>query len=508
MKRYVIIILIALYTFSVQTSWSGDTKVIKTIVVLPFVNLSGKALPLDFTRALYDYLVKEERFELIPQDVLEQFLIERRIRQISLMNRATVRELGGRLDVDALIMGSINLLAGGNNPKVDVSAQLVETLGASIIWANSISYSGNDFAKLLGIGKIKSLTKLVEIAIEDLLKNMPDVFERDEKSNRGAAPFEIVQANFYPQVTKGRSSVGLMIEIREINARPTYINAIVQDKDIPLFTNEDGWYTGVFVSPHTEGLYALKLYIAGQSNKVFFADALAKLIVDNTPPVIAIASYNMLISPNQDGINDYALFSPVLLKTDILQEWSFDIRDKHGKLVRSAEGGEELPRGLIWRGENNAFKPVEDGIYFVQLIIKDRAGHETATDKVMVTVDRTAPAVEIVLDKIDAQLATFNVKSKEASEISEWNITIYDQHDELMGTFNGQLKLPLILSCTVKKNVNLQKDTFTYSLEIRDSAGNLSVLQKQPIKIQAPEETETSATTPAKKRKGQWLEDF
>lgn len=459
MKYIRTIALIALFSLGVQSSWAEDARRITTIAVIPFDNLSGGDLPLDFDQALHDWF-QGKKIKIISQDTLEQFFIKRRIRRTSEVNRAIVRELGETLDVDALIMGSINLLSGGNNPKVDISVQMVDTLDSSIMWVNSVSYSGNDFATLLGIGKITSLKKLVEIAVKDLLKDMPEVFEEAKESNRGPASFEIVQASFYPKVTKGGSSVGLMIEVREIAEKPTYINAIVQDKEIPLSFDGDRWYSGSFISPRAEGIYTLKLYVAGKPNKVFLLDALASIVVDNTPPLVTIASHTVLISPNNDGVNDYVLFSPALMRAENLKGWRFEVRDKHGELVRSAEGRGELPGELIWRGENDAFKPVADGTYFAQLIIKDRADHEAATDKVIIAVDRTFPAVEIIPGEIEGRVVTFNVKSKEINDILEWNITIYDQDEEIIGTFDGKLSLPPTLSCTVKKKLLISKKTF------------------------------------------------
>lgn len=528
MKKYVLaLLLITLFSFCAGITSAENKRGITTIVIVPFDNLSGEELTLDFTQALHDHF-NGTGFNIIARDRLEQFFIKRRVRRTRLIGRDIVREVGETFGADALIMGSINLLSEGENPRVDVSAQLVNSFDSSIIWSNSVVYSGNDFATFLGIGKIRSLKRLVEIAINDLLRDMPvqdtsEGFEGggeknkrdieqdtgDGKKERVAAPFEIVQAGFYPKVAPGGKSVGLVIEVREISERPTFMNAIVQDKDVPLFFDGDRWHSGSFISPRAEGVYTLKLYVAGKSNKVFFLDALASLVVDNTPPAVTIASHTVLISPNNDGINDYALFSPSLLRADAMEEWRFEVRDKHGELIRTAEGRGGLPTGLIWRGENDAFKPVGDGTYFAQLIIEDKAGHEVATDKVMVKVDRTAPAVELTLDKIEEQIVTFNVKGKNLGEIAEWDITIYDQDDAPIGTFSGQLNIPSTLSCTLKKKVLiLKKINFTYSLAIRDSAGNLSVLEKQPMKMQIPEETEIPAEAPVQKKEDQWLEDF
>jgi hypothetical protein len=478
----------------------GITK----IAVLPFDNLSDEYLPLNFTQIFHNCL-KQERFEVISQDVVERFFIRRRIRRISLINETIAQELRRTLGADVFIIGSVNALTGGNIPQIDMSVQMVDTIDASTIWMNSVSFSGDDFETLLGIGKIRSLEKLVEIAFENLVSNVPKVVEKKQAKQINMVPFEIVRASFYPKVVEGEKPVELIIEVREIAGRPTYMHAIVQDKSITLVQDGERWYRGSFTSPPLEGSYILKLYAIGGLNKVFFFDALASLGVDNTPPLVNMVSRGTYISPNNDSVNDYAIFFPMLLQADTLQEWIFEVRDKDGKLIRSEEGGDALPKGLIWRGENNTFQPVHDGTYFAQLLVKDQAGHESVTDKAMVVVDRSLPEVKIISGKINKDTVTFHVESKDTSKIVGWSITIYDSSDEVVGTFSGKEDLPSTLCCSIKKSPNKQ-DTFTCSLEIRDAAGNLLTVEKAPLKM--PASQADSLKTPANKKEDQWLEDF
>lgn len=491
-------------TFSAQISCAEKASAVTKIAVLPFDNLSDTNLPLNFTQTFQNHL-RRERFEVIPQDVLEEFFVKRRIRRISSINRAVARELRSTLGADVFIIGSVNALSEGDNPQVDISVQMVDTMDSSTIWMKSVSFSGDDFATLLGIGKISSLERLVAIAIEDLVEEVPKLFEKKRKKEIDMVPFEIVQASFYPRVIQGGKPLELMIEVREIAERPTYMYAIVQDKNIPLIRDGERWYRGSFISPRFEGSYILKLYAIGKLNKVFFFDALASLRVDNTPPLVSMISRTTLISPNNDGVNDYAIFFPALLKTETLQEWIFEIRDNDGQLIRSAEGVDELPKGLIWRGENNTFKQVQDGVYFAQLLVKDEAGHEAATDKVMIMVDRSFPQIKIIPGTIEEDKVIFNVESKDASKIEEWRIVIYDRSDEVIGTFSGKQNVPTTLCCAVKTTPD-QQDTFTYSLEIRDAAGNLLTIEKEPVELQAPKED--SFMEPADRNEEQWLEDF
>ena len=500
MKQYLVIFITLLF-FPIQTSWSEDIRGIKTIAIIRFDNLTSENYFIEFNKALYDYL-KRERFKVINKDILEQFFIKRRIRHIGSINRAVIRELGKALSVDAIVMGSINELSVDKNPRVDLSAQIVDTLDSSIIWMNSVSISGDDFATLLGIGKIRSIEKLIEIAVKDLFKDLPGAFELKIEKGMDMPPFEIVQARFYPKVVKGDSRLGLMVEFREITGKPKQIYALVEDIKTPLISDGGNWFTGSFQAPVVEGTYILKLHAYGEFDTLYIFDAMASLVVDNTPPLIDIISQNTFFSPNNDGVNDYVAFFPELLSTDLLKGWRFEVTDNEGKLVRSAEGGEELPTGLIWRGENNNFKQVNDGIYLGQLIVEDKAGHEVSTDKVMVILDRRLPEIEIVQGKIEDNIITFDVKCNNISEIVEWSIAIYNQKNENLGAFCGKQNLPSILSCVVNNSIDDKKENFFYSLTVRDAAGNILNVERQPVKLLEPDEIAEE------KKDVEWVDDF
>ncbi len=503
MKRYLIIFL--LLVFPLQISWSEDIRSIKTIAIIPFDNISGEdySMQFNFNNFLYDYLNKK-KLDLVNKNELEQFFIKRRIRNIGSIGRATVRELGKALGAEAIIIGSINELSGDKNPKVDISVQMIDTLDSSIIWMNSVSISGDDFATVFGLGKIKSIEKLVEIATKDLFKGLPDTFEVKKEKSTGMPPFEIEQAIFYPKEVKGDSQVGLMVEFREITCKPKQIYATFEGMKISLISDGGNWFTGSFQAPVVEGTYILKLYAYGEFNRLYIFDAMASLVVDNTPPLINITSHNTLISPNNDGINDYVVFFPELLSTDSLKSWRFEVTDKDGNLIRSAEGGEELPSGLIWRGENNNFKQANDGIYLCQLFVEDKAGHEVSTDKVLVVVDRRAPEIEIAQGKIENDIISFDVKCNNISEIVEWSSVIYNQNDECFGIFGGKQDLPSTLSCTLNSSIDDKKEKFFYSITVRDAAGNILNVERQPVKLYELYELDGVA----EKKDSEWVDDF
>ena len=246
----VLVVLLSLLALSGEILGAKTGIKIRKIAVMPFGSASVDGLSFDFTGLVRDRL-ENQKFIVIPQDVLEGFLVEKRVRRTDFLDRATIREMGAALGPDALMIGSVGMLAGGENPQVAASAQMIDCVDSSVVWANSVSYTGADFATFLGIGKINSLHKLVEVALTDLLEDLPTEVGVDDEQAR---PFEIAQARFFPQVLKGGQRTNVSIEVREIIGRLADMKAFVLDTEVDLETEDGRWYMGTFAAPSIEGL--------------------------------------------------------------------------------------------------------------------------------------------------------------------------------------------------------------------------------------------------------------
>jgi len=484
--------------------YGGEKSVkIKNVAVMPFGSFTVGAHPFDFTRLITDRLINN-KFSIIPQDILEEFLVKKRVRRTDLLDRATIREMGMSLNANALMVGSVGVLAGGENPRIAISAQLIDCIDSSLVWANTVSYTGEDFATLLGIGKIRSLQKLIEVAVADLMIGLPtEVHVHDEP----ARPFEITQAGFFPKVLKGGRTTHVSIEVREITGKVRDIKAFLLDTEVVLKSEDGRWYTGTLTAPSIEGEYPLRVYVTDQENTLFRMDDLAQLRVDNTPPEVAVSFRQGLISPNNDGIMDDILFFPELLKTDTLEFWGVEIADEAERIVRSEWGTGGLPGGFVWQGENNKYKQVEDGTYFCRLILEDKAGNRSVTPKKSIVVDTTPPEVNLVLaDEGDKEI-TLGVEIRDASGIGGWELIIYDRKGDQAGKFDGKGDMPRMLTCvkSAQGGPSPEKEGFlAYSLEISDIAGNRLERKKEPLKPPEPEKAEEELP----EKKEVWVEDF
>lgn len=430
-----------------QVFGAGKGVKIKTVALMPFGTFTVEDLSIDVTSVVTEDL-RKYNFNVISQDVLEDFLVKKRIRRTDFLDRPAIRAMGTVLKVDALLMGSVDLITGGENPQICMNAQMIDCVDASVIWANSVSRTGADYATFLGLGKITSLEKLVHIAVEELLKGLPGTVNLDSSS---VSPFEIIHASFSPSVLRGGEMAQLSLEVKEITGKVRDIKAFVLDSEIELKTKDGRWYSGAMTAPVVEGVYPLRIYISDRWNRMFNVDAMASVTVHNSPPEITLSPRRRLISPNNDGINDYVLFIPEILKAITLRSWKIEISNEDGRVVRSEDGMGALPEGFVWRGVDNEYKAVQDGIYFCRLVAEDEAGNMTSTLREKVVVDATAPKVAVAIAGESEEGMTLALKANDTSEIAYWELIVYDRTGSEAARFEGKGDIPGTLAAKVKK---------------------------------------------------------
>jgi len=424
---------------------------INTVAVMPFESITQPpaGVSIDMTQLVTESIIKK-KINVISHDLLESFLIKRRIRRANFIGRSIIREMGAALNIDAIIVGSVGLLEAGKNPRVAMNAQMIDCFDASVVWANSVSCTGSDFATFLGLGKITSLEKIVKIAVDDLLKGLPSSLNLHTSN---LLPFEIVRAGFSPKILRGGEMTTLCIEVREIIGNLRDIKAFVLDTDVALKTEDGRLYRGNLKAPVIEGVYPLKLYVTSQWNRLVSLDGLASLTVSNTPPEVTLVCRQTYISPNNDGINDYVSFFPELLKLSDLKGWEVEITDKDGIIVRTENRLGRLPDSLVWHGENNKYKRVKDGVYFCRLTAIDKAGNRAVTPKQMVVVDTTPPGVEVFLNHKDEEKIELDIRVPDADigKITDWMLIVYSEEDYEIGRADGMSDIPETLTFPVKK---------------------------------------------------------
>lgn len=147
---------------------------VKKLAVFPFRNLSKDPHAGEIvTQIFLAELSKKERFEVEELGNIIDFMVEQRLRIGTSLDRPRLRVLRKRYKIDAVILGSIlDFGERGGVPYVNLTARMVTTDTGKIIWKACIERNGDDYIKILDIGKIRSLNQLASIVVEELINSM------------------------------------------------------------------------------------------------------------------------------------------------------------------------------------------------------------------------------------------------------------------------------------------------------------------------------------------------
>ncbi|MBW2196190.1 MAG: hypothetical protein JRF37_11835 [Deltaproteobacteria bacterium] len=150
------------------------------------------------------------------------------------------------------------------------------------------------------------------------------------------------------------------------------------------------------------------------------------------------------------------LFIPEILKAITLKGWKVEITDGDGRIVRSEQGMGALPEGFVWRGVDDQYKAVKDGIYFCRLIAEDEAGNTTSTPEEKIVVDATPPKISVEIADENEKGVTLALKTDDVNQIGYWELIVYNTEGVKAAAFDGKGDIPsTLMVATVKKKLVL-----------------------------------------------------
>lgn len=163
------------------------------IALFPFENLTDNKDALTSVMPVLRSRLETKGLEVLNEDTLNRFLLKERIRATGYISSDIARKLREELNVDAILVGSINSFSNGENPQVGLSARLVDSSDGIILWADHVSAIGEDFTTILGLGTVRRLDRLIPKAIDKLLASfstMPPDKEIESTYKIAVMPFQ------------------------------------------------------------------------------------------------------------------------------------------------------------------------------------------------------------------------------------------------------------------------------------------------------------------------------
>ena len=146
-----------------------------------------------------------------------------------------------------------------------------------------------------------------------------------------------------------------------------------------------------------------------------------------------------VISPNRDGIKDIASFS---LTVPDNVKWTLKIHDEGGEIVRRYSGTGLRKEALMWNGQDDTGKLVNDGIYTAQFMVLDLRDYQVFQREVNVEVDTVptdfAITAEPLLIETSADVnntdsssetrgtntPTVHIQTPDLNQIMQWNLRL------------------------------------------------------------------------------------
>jgi TolB-like protein len=175
-----VLVLVCFFMLSKGIGFAESTQETERIVIMPFENFSEDIHAVDSVMPLIRKILEEKGFFVIDDASRDAFLLKERIRTTGCIGREAAKKMRQELNAKGIMMGSVNSFSNDVNPVIGLSARLVRTSDCSMIWANNISFTGEDFTTVLELGTIREIEKLRDKALDNLFSSL-NIYPPDQK---------------------------------------------------------------------------------------------------------------------------------------------------------------------------------------------------------------------------------------------------------------------------------------------------------------------------------------
>ena len=223
------------------------------------------------------------------------------------------------------------------------------------------------------------------------------------------------------------------------------------------------------------------------------------------------------ISPNGDGVQDIASFNLTVPEN---AKWTLEIRDERGETVKRYSGTGLREEALMWNGQNEAGKLVNDGTYSAQFTALDLQDYPYSQRHATVEVDtvptdfkiRAEPLLIESSSEADAEAKlsatritntpVIHVQTPDLDRIARWELKMVASGGDVIDSLDGDRPLSNTIAWNSRERplvVNRSED-YHFEMTLHDLAGNHSFqttslqfidlsLRKMPIKEVKVEDT-------------------
>lgn len=188
MKRIILVLLLLVFSASgcaVRGSIESysreniDIGFVRIIAVLPLENNSKDQYAPERVRNIaMTQILGRGLFDVVDKGVLDSFLHEEAINPGKPMDRQTLRRLGQRLNIQAVMLGTIDLAEETRKgsvayPEISITLRLLEVESGLVIWQASANESGDSaWRRLFGLASVGPFDVTLAL-VDNMLATIP-----------------------------------------------------------------------------------------------------------------------------------------------------------------------------------------------------------------------------------------------------------------------------------------------------------------------------------------------
>jgi len=145
-----------------------------TLAVLPLVNLSKYTEASEIVmNSLLVELLDLDVFEIVDPGIVDEVILQKRIRYTDRLPMETMQELGSRMGANYLLLGSIHQFDMITDrveilPVISISLRIVGSETGTIVWAATHTKRGDDTESIFGLGRIDTLERLTAVTVKEI----------------------------------------------------------------------------------------------------------------------------------------------------------------------------------------------------------------------------------------------------------------------------------------------------------------------------------------------------
>jgi len=158
-----------------------DHQKVRRVAVLPLFNRTGFSEASRISTSAYiAQMVTKTDYQVEFPGNIQNFLVRERIIIRDKIDLSTIELMHKRLGVDAVVLGEVIEFFGpagetgaSDTPLVHLSVRMVDAETGRILFMASHFRTGDDYMKIIGIGKIRSTTALAQKVAGEIVDKMP-----------------------------------------------------------------------------------------------------------------------------------------------------------------------------------------------------------------------------------------------------------------------------------------------------------------------------------------------